>query len=653
MSLVTNFNLGNFAVDGVYSQGSVSNPTPVGPSTSLIAIDGGANYGEVDTPTPCSDEGSIGWAFGTDTTSENALVRAALSTQPEANNLLLSRVTDGTDSSAVIDVGASGPYATGNVTVTAGIATGMTCTLTLTNGSTVVHPAVQTVAVGDTIGTFAQKLIAAINASAAVVGPLAFLQQATLGVVATTAIVNVTALNWGTVGNSIHLAVVSEIGGVTGNQVTCSNTLSGGSASLGDNFLVLTNKLTGSLPTTVGAACIVTVQSGSIDSYPVLLVAISFPGYGTEFFPNIVAFGSGSPGFAMATAQANAMAAINGALSTIAGSQWWTASAGDATNPPIIGTPQVSTGGTDGTAGITPQILLGNDVEIGATGIYAFRGKVLAGQTIMAGNTDPSIVQSFIAFGQEECSFVWYAGAMGTTTDELAATRQSFGLAQPNLLLGIDYDYVYDANSGLNVYVDPCPKLAAVLASQPTYQSPGNQPPNGVVGVNGTEQIVNGISYVNSTQKQKRQQNGILYLGYMPRALNGPQLGLPHGMTSDGVTRISDVRMLFFIIGLLQQVEEQYVDGPVDTNLANLGQPTFGNIQGAITAVLTQMRDGKPKQISGFSLSLDGRNTPTTIGQGYLFLSCVVTTLSSAQFIVNFVTVGANLVVQVSTPGGS
>src|SRR6185437_507230 len=419
------------------------------------------------------------------------------------------------------------------------------------------------------------------------------------------------------------------------------------------NFLILTNKFTGSLPnpSNAGASGLVTLQSGSMNYQPVLSISLNFPGFQTEVFANIVAYATAGGGYDSATAQTNAIAAINGALSNVSGSAYWTAVAGNAAIPPTLNEPQAADGGTDGTSGLTPEILLGQDLEVCPTGLYAFNGQVSGGQAMIAGLTDPTIVQDMVAWRTRENCLIHFSFPQGTTTDVAIATRQAYSLSNPGLVLGIDWLRVNDVFVGQPILSYPSAKIAAVIAGQTAAYSPGNQPGNGVAGLLGTERIVNGSNSVTPAEAGRRQQNGIEYIGRPPRSLRGPLLGLPHGMASDGITRILDFRMLCLVTDLLQQIEGQFVDGPIDTNPANLGQPTFGLIQSAAVAFFNQMKNGQPKQISDFSFVLGSQNTPQTVGQGFLIISVSVTTLSSAQYILNLVQVGPNVQVVVAQGG--
>jgi len=649
--IITNTDPGNFTTDGVFVEPVTVPPTPAGPATGMVDIVSGANYGPVDSPQPFTDGPSLISMFGTDTTSQYSLVRAALTAMPECQSFLGVRVTDGTDVAAVLDLGTNGNYAAGALTAGGTPAAGNTVSMTVAassaSGALSYTSEPYTVLSSDSLDDIIAAVIKLFNQTGAVIGSKAFVQPVFPGGSET---IGVAALKPGTAGNSIVISGTTTGGGATLTPGS-PTALTGGTGGSDVNFLVLTNKFTGSLPNPgqAGATALVTVQSGSMNYQPVLSIAINFPGYQTEVYQNIKAYATAGGAYDATTAQANAIAAINGTLPNQSGSAYWTAVAGSAQIPPTLNTPQAADGGTDGTSGLTPEMLLGDDLEVGPTGLYALNGQVSGAQVMIAGLTDPTIVPDMIVWRTRENCVVHFSFEQGTTTDAAIGIRQSYGLANPGLVLGIDWVRVNDSLSGGTLLSYPSAKIAGIISGVSAYLSPGNQPVFGAQGLLGTERIVNGINSVTQAEAGRRQQNGILYIGRPPRSARGPLFGLPNGMTSDGVTRILDIRMLCFVTDLLQQIEGQFVDGPIDTNPANLGQPTFGLIQKAAMALFNAMKFGQPQQISDFSFTLGSQNTSLTAAQGFLIISVNITTLSSAQFILNLLQVGPNVQVVVQT----
>ena len=103
--IITNTSPGNFLTDGPYIDLIPPPPAvPTGPNTGLIAIVGCANYGPTNTPTVFVDSASLFNAFGNGTTITNSIVDEALGAMPEGQYFLGVRVTDGTDTSAIINL---------------------------------------------------------------------------------------------------------------------------------------------------------------------------------------------------------------------------------------------------------------------------------------------------------------------------------------------------------------------------------------------------------------------------------------------------------------------------------------------------------------------------------------------------------------------
>jgi hypothetical protein len=116
--IVTSTAAGAFVADGayVYEEPNAVN-VPQGPATNVVAINGCFTDGPVNIPTPIStSNGSAALlgAFGTGTVIPYAGLREALSAMPECASFLINRVTDGTDTPAVIDIvdGSAGVVAT-------------------------------------------------------------------------------------------------------------------------------------------------------------------------------------------------------------------------------------------------------------------------------------------------------------------------------------------------------------------------------------------------------------------------------------------------------------------------------------------------------------------------------------------------------------
>lgn len=411
--------------------------------------------------------------------------------------------------------------------------------------------------------------------------------------------------------------------------------------------ITLTRKNTGSRAN--GATAYFVLVSGTTSENPVYRLIITYPNQPAEVYNNLVAYAGGGGAYSAAVLQANALAAINVGSLTSAPSPRWTATAGSSVNAPSTAVAQAS-GGTDGASGVGTAQLLGTSAYSGSTGMYALTGLVTGAQVILAALTDPTAGPTIAEFCEDQQCLGWLAFPSLTPTETAIGTRATNDLASPYLLLASDWLYVNDTISGQTLLVSPMGALAAIVASVQAYQYPGNQPTPGVTGILRTDRITNGMNSVTGPEAGERQQNGILYLSYMPQQLRGPKLGLPHGMTSDGVTRICDTRMLCVIADELQSILGAIVGQAMNTKPGpNLGQPALGNAQDAADAYLNGLAEGSPAQISDYEFLFGSNNTQGTVQKGYLLPAILVTTLAAAQFIVTALQVGSSVQITVQS----
>lgn len=437
-----------------------------------------------------------------------------------------------------------------------------------------------------------------------------------------------------------------------GTQAAATITIADGSAGV---VALLTAKFTGSLPNGQATA-IISLQSVGVSGInPVYQAVLNFPGKPAEVYSNIIGYASLGGVYDPVTFKANFLAAINGTTRGSVGSANWTATSGVSTS--VVAT-QVNTasGGVDGTSGLTAATVIGTPGSpAGGTGIYALTGLISGAQFIVASLTDPTKAQTLNTFALAENAIGHICTPKGTSTDTAIANRQADSISSSSLVYSTDWLFVFDQISGLNMFVSPMGKIAGVIASQAAYLSPGNQPtPNGVSGVITTERIVNGINSVGFAEAAQRQVNGIAYIGYMPSNRRGPQLGMPHGITSAGLTasgwsRISDSRMLKFIVDEIQTIEGTYVDGPMSTAANNLGQPTLQNVEDALNSFFGGLVNSKPQQLSGASVV--PQNTQASVAAGQLIFQVNGQTLSNAQFIINFVQAGPEVNITANVNG--
>jgi hypothetical protein len=639
--------LANYLSDGVYNQLSTGPaPAPSGPQTNLVAIVGIANDGDENVPQYFPNPKIGGSIFGNNTTAENALMGAATRANPECSNFLGVRPVDGTQTAATIsllDAQTPTPGVIGTFVrkCSGSFANGATATIAIVSGTLTVSPVLRvTVPYPDGSQEIYNNVVAYATLGDAY-NEAAF--NANLA-----AIVNGTLPN---IAGSLRWTYVAGASSYTPN-IGAIFTASGGTD--GSTFLP---------PTGVVAAPSVAV-TGTAGS--------------TQYAYQVVATGDGdaSPTASGTTTTGNASLS-NSNYNAVT----WVAPTQGAENGPITGYKILrQTGGTgpfeylttvgptvltlDDKGQFTPITytaeatvtmsdgLLGTQLLAGSTGMYALDGMIGAAQLDLAGNTDPTIMQDVLAFCTVQLAIPHYSFEENISTDEAIATRAEYNLGSPYIILDIDWDQVKDANTGLTLFVPPEAKIAGAISVQPSFQNPGNQQgAGGVTGIIATERTGGGVT-IGSSEKNERQSNGLLYLGYMPRAPRGLALGLPHGMMGDGQTLISDVRMLYAIAINMTQRLGVVVDSmmsPVPG--AQLAQPAFGLAKDVAQNYLGELLSGG--QIAAWSFNLDQLETPAAVAAGFLIPDTNVTTLSSAQFIVNFLQVGRNVQANVSVPGGA
>lgn len=285
----------------------------------------------------------------------------------------------------------------------------------------------------------------------------------------------------------------------------------------------------------------------------------------------------------------------------------------------------------------------------GSTGMYAFQGTGI-NLLLFCGwweTTTNSVATNMATFAQANSCVALSSFASGTTTTNAISYRQTVNAISPWLVLCNDWTLVNDVvDTGAQQYNPPHEKVAAIISQLNPYQYPGNKPYIGAQNFLGT--IRNGLPYSNSELGQL-EQNGILIVtNPIPR---GNVWGLAHGMTSDGVTPISDSRMLNLIANEVTDILGQFV-GEVQTPPPLPGQQdtdkTRRAARDAVAAYLSTLSNPNAPQIAAWTQIMDGtNNTQATVAAGYLYDKILVTTLAGIRFILVGLSIGEN--VQVTT----
>lgn len=350
-------------------------------------------------------------------------------------------------------------------------------------------------------------------------------------------------------------------------------------------------------------------------------------------------FSAGSSGYVKATFIANLQAAIAGSSGAGACPYIGSASAGSSALAPVTGTANTFTGGDSGVASITSAVLIGADGTTNRTGIYALRG---VGMNIVhvVGLTDLTQAQTLATFAQSESCIALIAIATGTSTTTAISDKNTANASNRWLVVTKDWLQQNDAVDGTGAqYYEPSPKIAAGISQLQPWQYPGNKPYIGFANIIGTERTSTPYS---TAELGLLEQSGILII---TRPISrGNVYGLAHGMTSDGVTPISDTRMLNQIAVDVTAILGQFVgesQGPPPAAGAADTDPTRNNARNAITAYFAQKTNPNAPQIANYNLIMDGtNNTAASVAAGYLYDEIQVTTLAGIRFILTGLQIG-------------
>ena len=238
----------------------------------------------------------------------------------------------------------------------------------------------------------------------------------------------------------------------------------------GSYAVLLSARYTGSLGNTV----IVNLLPASVPGQWQLTVAM--PGLVPETFGNLS--GANPPAFWQSLV--NAVNLGNGPLR--GPSQIIVASLGTATaTAPAMFGPQGLAGGSDGAAGVTSAMMVGQDTAP-RMGMYALRSQG-CGIGVLADVDDSTQWTTEAAFGLSEGVYMILTGPVGQSIGAAVALKQQVGLASyaAKLMFG-DWIFWNDQANGLTRLVSPQGFVAGRLANLSPEQSSLNKPLYSVVG---------------------------------------------------------------------------------------------------------------------------------------------------------------------------
>lgn len=199
------------------------------------------------------------------------------------------------------------------------------------------------------------------------------------------------------------------------------------------------------------------------------------------------------------TVWVNAAKAINGgAPSHSAQSAFVTAVAGTSTLAPIMGVPITLSGGTDGTANISDNNLIGQDV-LPRKGMFVMRGSLVTDFELVDHSTSTQWAL-MSSFALSELMTPVMATVSGDTISNAITTVINSGNDTPWAwnILG-DWPNFFDAFNGLNRVVSPAAFGIGILGNLSPQQSPLNKP---LQGVTATQRATFGLPYSDAELSQ-------------------------------------------------------------------------------------------------------------------------------------------------------
>lgn len=616
-------------------------PLIQGYPTDGIGFVGIATWGPLNTPIPFGDIGSALRNYGNLTTHANDLITEAIGALKQgANNLYGVRVSDGSDLASTVLVKdsagnniltLSGLYtgtegdsirgvispgsnstavaATGTITLSGTVTAADTITATIATIATV-----YTAVAGDTLNSAAVGLAAKINANASV----------NTKVVATVngAVITITALNKGTVGNSVGLT--------TSKTGTVVSTASGANLTLG----------------------------AGTQTFRLLLTHPNFP---AEIFDNI----PGIAGIAVTTATSissantvatNILVALASGQSGIRGPSSIARGSVPGTSPgsaDMVNQNLTFAGGANGTAGVNTNVMVGIDGTV-RTGMYALRSLPII-QFGLAGVTDTTSWALQQAFALSENCMCVTAFVVGASPTAAVNSKNAAAMDTPFMCFVKDFLYLNDTKNNVIRLVSPIGPTLGKLATSSPEQSPGNKPIYGYLGTEKTGYEGPGGSFLpgapySYADMALMESNGVLF--YARPSVGGNYLALRHGQNaSSDPTRnqIPYTRTAIFITESLNQSLGFAVNLPHTPELRR-------RVKASCAAFLESLanpgagRSGMIGDVNGgkcYSILLDKTNNPDAqVALGYMFLDIQVKFWSTVRFFVVRVEAGASVTVR-------
>lgn len=613
-------NIAALQVDDAYIQIVAPPNFIVGVATDVIGLVGTASWGPVGIPVHMGSGNDAVQNFGpmsaasiTDThdLATDLFVAFAQSSSQATLEGWATRVTDGTDtpSSTTVAVAASATPAT--ATIAGSLTFGDTMQLIATSSAISGSPVTvtYTTKAGDTPTTEAAGLVALINSTAALTS---------VGVFASN-VAGVITMFWPSTISPTIVWTKNVTGGAT-------ETITIGATTAGVGSVTVTSLFTGIL----GNQALMTIAAGApANSWNVTL---SPPTGLAEIY-----FGLPTVGFAQALVNA-----INLGQNPQRGpsSNFKASIALPAVGTPIAGVANF-TGGTDGRAGVTTAMMLGNVSLSPPTGLFSLGNLIPpVGISWLCGLTDPAAPATQLTFNQGFGATSLCPLVTGLSTAGAVAAVNATAVADPSIGFVKDWIYFYDTVNGIRRLIAPSPFVGGMWATRGPQESPGNKPVNLVLGTERNNPQLGNLPYSVGDLGQMEQAGILLITNPIPR---GQVFGCRHGQSSSLVASTKPMeywRMTMylarsasnFIGSYVDELQSQQPNDPLRAAFKLQSNQFLKLLQGAgqiDNFLVTCAFSTSPTAQPGLGL-----NTPASVAQHYMFALWQVTYLSSVRFFI-------------------
>ncbi|MCG5072281.1 hypothetical protein [Paraburkholderia tagetis] len=424
-----------------------------------------------------------------------------------------------------------------------------------------------------------------------------------------------------TLPNGVILGVTATSGAITALTIQNAGALTGGS--------VPTNPVAPTATSGSGTGATVTLTWG------LGVFTVVNPGSGYTSATATLTGGAGTGGAIALNVSVwlNLVNAVNNGQTGLRGpSQIVIASLGTSSNAPNITATYALSGGTDGTAGVTDNTLLGSD-GLTRTGMYALRKSGAQVGNLIDCQTSTTWT-SQLAFGLQEGIYFHSANPPGTSITNSTAALASAGVDGYGFacLVG-DWSYYNDTVNGVQRMVSPATYSSAKQAATSPEQSILNASINGIIA---TQRSLQNLPYSDTEIGQAAQARlEVLTLGAPAGSIFACRTG--RNASSDSSRNGDNYTRMTNYIAFTIASAYGYVPGKVQT--INLRRNTKGSMDAFFSNLQTNNMIGDVNNPTkpGWSVQIDANNNPTSqVALGYMVATVKVVYLSIVRyFLVN------------------